>query len=188
MAHFAGQNGEFSWSDLICHFLVGGSRTFFYFKVPQLMTFSSEIKKVITVFFPKSTQPRSSAHLQKAPILKAEKVNEHPASNKCPPHPTPPRPPSSSQWDTSPKTESSSGTEYLQKPYFVTSSHFVITIYCFVAWPQIRPAIKVEKFSKFPGWLIKYMNLLISHFSFINYYVSTLFILSWHFSQYITQK
>ena len=56
------------------------------------MTFSSEIKKVITVFFRKSTQSRSSAHLQKAPILKAEKVNEHPASNKCPPHPTPPHP------------------------------------------------------------------------------------------------
>ena len=35
-----------------------------------------------------SAQPRISAHLEYAPILKAEKVNKRPASNKHPPHPT----------------------------------------------------------------------------------------------------
>ena len=42
-----------------------------------------------TVFVRISAQPRSSAHLEQAPILKAEKVNKHPASNKCPPPPLP---------------------------------------------------------------------------------------------------
>ena len=34
-----------------------------------------------------SAQPRISAHLEQAPILKAEKVNKRPASNKRPPPP-----------------------------------------------------------------------------------------------------
>ena len=39
-----------------------------------------------TVFIRISAQPRISAHLEQAPILKAEKVNKRPASNKRPPH------------------------------------------------------------------------------------------------------
>ena len=38
-----------------------------------------------TVFIRISAQPRISAHLEQAPILKAEKVNKRPASNKRPP-------------------------------------------------------------------------------------------------------
>ena len=41
-----------------------------------------------TVFIRISAQPRISAHLEWAPILKAEKVNKRPASNKRPPHHT----------------------------------------------------------------------------------------------------
>ena len=44
---------------------------------------------LLTVFIQISTQPRISAHFEKAPILKAEKVNERPASNKRPPPPPP---------------------------------------------------------------------------------------------------
>ena len=42
-----------------------------------------------TVFIRISAQPRISAHLEYAPILKAEKVNKRPASNKRPPQPHP---------------------------------------------------------------------------------------------------
>ena len=42
-----------------------------------------------TVFIAISAQPRISAHLEKAPILKAEIVIKRPASNKRPPHPLP---------------------------------------------------------------------------------------------------
>ena len=43
-----------------------------------------------TVFIRISAQPRISAHLEYAPILKVEKVNKRPASNKRPPPPPPP--------------------------------------------------------------------------------------------------
>ena len=42
-----------------------------------------------TLFIWISAQPWISTHLEWAPILKAEKVNKHPASNKRPPHPLP---------------------------------------------------------------------------------------------------
>ena len=45
---------------------------------------------VVTVFIRISAQPGISARLEQAPILKAEKVNKRQASNKRPPHPTPP--------------------------------------------------------------------------------------------------
>ena len=44
---------------------------------------------MITVFIRISSQPRISAHLEYAPILKAETVNKRPASNKRPPPPPP---------------------------------------------------------------------------------------------------
>ena len=40
-----------------------------------------------TVFIQISAQPRISDHLEYVPILKAEKVNKRPASNKTPLHP-----------------------------------------------------------------------------------------------------
>ena len=43
-----------------------------------------------TVFIQINAQPRISANLEKAPILKAEKVNKRPALNKRPPRPPPP--------------------------------------------------------------------------------------------------
>ena len=45
--------------------------------------------KSITVFIRISAEPRISAHLESAPILKAEKFNKRPASNKRPPPPPP---------------------------------------------------------------------------------------------------
>ena len=42
-----------------------------------------------SVFIRISAQPRISAHLEWAPILKAEKVNKRPASKKRPPPPPP---------------------------------------------------------------------------------------------------
>ena len=43
-----------------------------------------------TVFIAISAQPRISAHLEKAPILKVEIVIKPPATNKRPPPPPPP--------------------------------------------------------------------------------------------------
>ena len=48
-----------------------------------------ETFKKISVFIRISAQPQISAHLEKAPILKVEKVNKRPASNKRPPPPPP---------------------------------------------------------------------------------------------------
>ena len=45
-----------------------------------------------TVFIWISTQPWISVHLEKAPILKAEKFNKRPASDKRPPPPQLPPP------------------------------------------------------------------------------------------------
>ena len=42
------------------------------------------------VFIAISAQPRISAHLEKAPILKAEIATKRPAPNKCPPPPPAP--------------------------------------------------------------------------------------------------
>ena len=111
-------------------------------------------------------------------------MSTQPRISAQPTPPTPLPPPN----ETLPQRQSLLQGQSIYRNLTLLHLRILLTIYCFVAWPQIRPAIKVEKISKFPGWLIKYMNLLISHFSFINYYVSTLFILSWHFSQYITQK
>ena len=43
------------------------------------------VRDMTTVFIRISAQPRISAHLEQAPILKAEKFNKRPASNKHPP-------------------------------------------------------------------------------------------------------
>ena len=50
-----------------------------------LNLFSSFVVLPSTVFIRLSTQPRISAHLERAPTLKVEKVNKRPASNKRPP-------------------------------------------------------------------------------------------------------
>ena len=100
-----------------------------------------------TVFIRISAQPRISAHLEKAPILKAEKVNKRPASNKRPPLPNPtptqteigaqPLTPTTPQKGISTNNRLARRRSFLQsvlqKPCFVTSSRFVITIYCFLA-------------------------------------------------------
>ena len=70
------------------------------------LTYNSRMLLRNTVFIQINAQPRISAHLEKAPILKAEKVNKRPAL-----------PPQS----------------ILQEPCFATSSSFVISIYCFFA-------------------------------------------------------
>ena len=84
-----------------------------------------------TVFIRISAQPRISAHLEYAPILKAEKFNKRPP----PAHPA-------HLSDNQIEIELSSNNRLpqrcsflqssLQKPCFVPSSRFVTTIYCFV--------------------------------------------------------
>ena len=95
------------------------------------------------VFIRISTQPRISAHLEKAPILKAEKVNKRPPLPNPTPTPTQteigaqPLTPTTPQKGISTNNRLARRRSFLQsvlqKPCFVTSSRFVITIYCFVA-------------------------------------------------------
>ena len=103
----------------------------------------------LTYFFGTSAQPRISAHLEWAPMLKAEKVNERQASKRRPPLPSPPRnsnsnkrppPPNPLEWQWIPLSTNkrlpqvqSFLQSILQKPCFVTSSCFVVSIYCIVA-------------------------------------------------------
>ena len=54
-------------------------------------------RDMTTVFIRISAKPRISAHLQQAPILKAEKFNKRPASNKHPPPPHLPSPQTQTQ-------------------------------------------------------------------------------------------
>ena len=77
----------------------------------------------ITVFIRISAQPGISAHLELAPILKADKVSKRPASNKRPPPPH--LPPTQTQIRD---RVLSFPQSILQKPCFVTSSLFVITM------------------------------------------------------------
>ena len=82
----------------------------------------------ITVFIRIIAQPRISAHLEQAPILKPDKANQRPASNKRPP---PFRlPPTQTQIrdNKRPSRRQSFPQSILQKPCFVTSSLFVITM------------------------------------------------------------
>ena len=64
-------------------------------------------------------------------MLKAEKVNKRPASNKRPPHPLPPTI-TPIRDNKRPSRGRSFLQSILQKPCFVTSSLFVGTIYCLV--------------------------------------------------------
>ena len=91
-----------------------------------------------TVFIRISAQLRTSAHLEQAPILKAEKVNRRPASNKRPPPPHPTSLPNSNKHPLPSRYHPQKGIStnkrlprrqsflqtVCQKPCFVTSSHF----------------------------------------------------------------
>ena len=102
------------------------------------------------------------------PILKAEKVNRHPASNKRHPHPTPPPSHSHSNLNKRPlpcryppkegistnlrlPRRQSFLQSVLQKYCFVASSCFVITIYCFLAKYAYYTCWKWWKFNKCPA-------------------------------------
>ena len=51
----------------------------------SLELFYATFAVIFTVCIQISAQPRISAHLEQALILKGEKVNKRSASNKCPP-------------------------------------------------------------------------------------------------------
>ena len=85
-----------------------------------------------TVFIRISAQPRISAHLEWAPLLKAEKLTS--AQTRISAHPTPLPPTKTPMRDNKRHSRIRSFLQgILQEPCFVTSSLFVISIYCFVS-------------------------------------------------------